>query len=42
MANLDLSKYGITGVTEICTTRLMMFCSLKKQNRVWKALKKVK
>ena len=33
MANLDLSKYGITGVTE---------CSLKKQNRVWKALKKVK
>ena len=38
MANLDLSKYGITGVTEI----LHNPCSLKKQNRVWKALKKVK
>ena len=42
MANLDLSKYGITGVTEILHNPSYMFCSLKKQNRVWKALKKVK
>ncbi len=42
MANLDLSKYGIKDVKEISTTRLMMYCSLKRPNRVWKASKKVK
>ena len=39
MANLDLSKYGIVDVKAI---RLMMFCSQKKLNRVWKASRKAK
>ena len=42
MANLDLSKYGITGVTEILHNPSYDVLFLRKQNRVWKALKKVK
>ena len=42
MANLDLSKYGIVDVKEIIQIRLMMFCSQKKLNRVWKASRKAK
>ena len=51
MANLDLSKYGITDVKEILhnpsyevssTTLLMKCCSLKRLKKVWKAMKKVR
>jgi len=41
MANLDLSKYGITGVTEIVHNPSYDVL-LKKQNQVWKVLKKAR
>ena len=40
MANLDLSKYGITDVKKFSTILLMMCFSLKKLNRDWKVSKK--
>ena len=40
MANLDLSKYGITDVKEVLHNPLMMCFSLKKLNRDWKVSKK--
>ena len=47
MANLDLSKYGITDVKEILhrkfsTTLLMKYCSLKRLKTVLKVMKKVR
>ena len=42
MANLDLSKYGITGVTEILHNPSYDVLFAEETNRVWKALKKVK
>ena len=41
MANLDLSKYGITGVTEIVhNPSYDVSFAEQKLNRVWKVLKK--
>ena len=40
MANLDLTKYGITGTVEIVHNP--MYCLQKKQKLVWKASKKVR
>lgn len=40
MANLDLSKYGITDVKEVLHNPSYDVLSLKKLNRDWKVLKK--
>ena len=42
MANLDLSKYGITGVTEILHNPSYDVLFAEETNQGWKALKKVK
>ena len=42
MANLDLTKYGITGTVEIVHNPSTMYCLQKKQKLVWKASKKVR
>lgn len=42
MANLDLSKYGITGVTEILHNLSYDVLFAEETKPVWKALKKVK
>ncbi len=42
MAKIDLSKYGITGTTEVVYNPLMNYYSKKKQNRNLKVTKKVK
>ena len=42
MAKIDLSKYGITGTTEIVYNPSYEVYLKKKPNRNWKALKKVR
>ena len=40
MAQIDLTKYGITGTTEIVYNPLMSSYLRKRQNQSWKAMKK--
>ena len=41
MSKIDLSKYGITGVTEIYTILLTSSCSRRRPNRDFRVSKKV-
>ena len=42
MANLDLSKYGITGVTEIVHNPSYDVLFAEETNQVWKVSKKAR
>ena len=42
MAKIDLSKYGITGTTEVVTTLLMNYYSRKRLSLLTKVMKLVR